>query len=75
LTLAVLLLVALPGCRCPTELFSCLDRYCFIADCANERSCVSCRYACNCNSRPTVSKIREPIPAPAEPAEQGPALP
>jgi hypothetical protein len=75
LTLAVLLLVGLSGCRGPTELFSCVDRYCFIADCANEHTCVSCRYGCNRHSRPTVSKIREPIPAPAETSSyDGPAL-
>jgi hypothetical protein len=64
-TLLVALLAGVAGCRGPTELFSCIDRHCFCADWMNDHSCVSCDYAYNARSRPTVSKIREPIPAPA----------
>lgn len=69
LTLLVAVLAGFAGCRGPTELFSCLDRHCFIADWTNDHSCVSCDYACNAGSGPTVSKIREPISAPAENAD------
>jgi hypothetical protein len=74
LTLLVAVLAGIAGCRGPTELFSCIDRHCFCADWMNDHSCVSCDYACNARSRPTVSKIREQIPAPAEPAGDGPEL-
>jgi hypothetical protein len=66
LTLAVLLLVSLCGCRGPTELFSWVDRHCFIADWTNDHSCLSCRYTVNAGSRPTVSKVRPPIPWPTD---------
>jgi hypothetical protein len=66
LTLAMLLVAGLCGCRGPTELFSWVDRNCFIADWTNDHSCLSCRYTANAGSRPTISKIHEPIPAPNE---------
>jgi hypothetical protein len=60
------LLAGLCGCRGPTELFSWVDRNCFIADWTNDHSCLSCRYTANAGSGPTVSNIRPPIPWPAE---------
>jgi hypothetical protein len=33
------------GCRTPADLFSWIDRNCFVADWTNHHSCVSC---CNC---------------------------
>jgi hypothetical protein len=74
IALVVALLAGVAGCRGPTELFSFIDRNCFYADWMNDHSCVSCDYACNARSRPTVSRIREPIPAPAESAEDGTEL-
>jgi hypothetical protein len=66
LTLAVLLLGCLCGCRGPTELFSWVDRNCFVADWTNDHSCLSCRYCANARSGPTVSKVHEPIPWPTD---------
>jgi hypothetical protein len=65
-TLALLLSAGLGGCRGPTELFSFIDRHCFVADWTNDHSCLSCRYCRNADSRPTVSKVHEPIPLPLE---------
>jgi len=69
LTLAVLLFAALSGCRGPTELFSWVDRNCFIADWTNDHSCLSCRYTANAGSVPTVSKVHPPIPWPDDTKE------
>src|SRR5262245_15852886 len=66
--LSMLVVAAVSGCRGPTELFSCIDRHCFVADWTNDHSCVSCRYRCNCSTQATVSKVWPPIPAPAEKA-------
>jgi hypothetical protein len=74
-TLAVLFAAGLSGCRGPTELFSFIDRHCFVADWMNDHSCVSCRYSCNAGSGPTVSKVHEPIPAPLDKSDEDPALP
>ncbi len=52
--LAMLLSLGLAGCRGPTELFSFIDRNCFVADWCNDHSCVSCRYAANCATGPTL---------------------
>lgn len=52
--LSLLLLAGLAGCRGPTELFSFIDRNCFVADWTNDHSCVSCRYAANCSTGPTL---------------------
>jgi hypothetical protein len=41
LCLALLLPIA-GGCRAPSELFSWIDRHCFVADWTNHHSCVSC---------------------------------
>jgi hypothetical protein len=68
-TLALLLSAGLSGCRGPTELFSFIDRHCFVADWTNDHSCLSCRYCRNADSRPTVSKVREPIPLPLDRAK------
>jgi hypothetical protein len=74
-TLAMLLLASLAGCRGPTWLFSGIDRNCFVADWMNDHaSCVSCIYCANHCSRPTVSKIRPPIPAPEEKTDNTAAL-
>ena len=57
LTLASLHLV---GCchHCPPkELFSFIDRNCFVADWMNDHSCTSCRYSAN-NRPPTVVTSR-----------------
>ena len=62
----MLLVAGFCGCRGPTELFSWVDRNCFIADWTNDHSCLSCRYCANAGSGPTISKIHEPIPAPNE---------
>ena len=52
--LALLLLVSLAGCRGPTELFSYIDRHCFVADWCNDHSCLSCSHRANCSSGPTM---------------------
>jgi hypothetical protein len=44
-TLALLLSLA-TSCCAPKELFSCIDRHCFVADWMNEHSCVN--RACYC---------------------------
>ncbi len=36
------LVVSFSGCRAPSELFSAIDRHCFVADWTNHHSCVSC---------------------------------
>jgi hypothetical protein len=74
-TLALLLVASVCGCRGPTELFSFIDRNCFIADWTNDHSCLSCRYTANAGSVPTISKVRDPIPAPLESIDEDPALP
>jgi hypothetical protein len=62
----MLLLFGLAGCRGPTELFSWVDRHCFVADRFNDHSCVSCRYAANCGSRPTMPLYERTLDLPTE---------
>jgi hypothetical protein len=38
----LLLLPLMAGCCAPSELFSCIDRNCYVADWTNHHSCVSC---------------------------------
>src|SRR3954447_17658864 len=57
-TIVVLLLLSgFSGCwhcNCPPkDLFSCIDRNCFVADWMNEHSCLSCRHCAN-NDPPTI---------------------
>lgn len=52
--LSLLLFASLLGCRGPTELFSFVDRHCFVADWMNDHSCLSCRYCRNNCSQPTL---------------------
>jgi hypothetical protein len=59
--LAMLVFAGLAGCRGPTELFSFIDRHCFVADWMNDHSCVSCRYAANCASQPTLPDVPRPL--------------
>ncbi len=59
--LVVLVLAGLAGCRGPTELFSFIDRHCFVADWMNDHSCVSCRYAANSGSQPTLPDVPRPL--------------
>jgi hypothetical protein len=72
-TLAVLLSLSLSGCCCnggrgPTELFSGIDRHCFVADWMNDHgSCVSCGYCANGCSQPTLPLHSEPLVLPSEP--------
>ena len=65
-TLAMLLSLGLAGCRGPTELFSCIDRNCFVADWCNDHSCVSCRYGANCGSGPTMPLYERTLDLPTE---------
>jgi hypothetical protein len=50
------IIIALPlfggGCCAPKELFSCIDRHCFVADWTNHYSCVSCCCHGNCQPPP-----------------------
>ncbi|MCI0333797.1 MAG: hypothetical protein L0228_11315 [Planctomycetes bacterium] len=45
-TLILSFSLGLTGCA-PSQLFSCIDRHCFIADWTNHHSCVSCCHG-NC---------------------------
>ena len=79
-SLAMLLLVSLAGCRGPTELFSYIDRHCFVADWTNDHSCLSCGRYANCSSGPTLPLHERTLdlPAdtmPAEDTEHSPADP
>jgi len=81
-TLALLLSLGLAGCRGPTELFSFIDRNCFVADWCNDHSCVSCRYAANCGSGPTLPIFERALdlptdaePSPPHAADPTPSLP
>jgi len=65
-TLAMLLSFGLAGCRGPTELFSCIDRNCFVADWCNDHSCVSCQYGANCGSGPTMPLYERTLDLPTE---------
>ncbi|MCC7476334.1 MAG: hypothetical protein IT425_13145 [Pirellulales bacterium] len=49
-----LLLLAVGGCCAPTELFSSIDRHCFVADWMNDHSCLSCRSCANHACGPTL---------------------
>jgi hypothetical protein len=60
-----LLLLMTPGCCAPKELFSGIDRHCFVADWCNEHSCVN--RACykharrqNFGRRPGCESCRQP---------------
>jgi hypothetical protein len=76
--LLVLLLSGMTGCRrqylrrCyedggPKDLFSWIDRHCFVADWMNDHSCLSCRH-CSNNTPPELSSTRvytadtDPVP-------------
>lgn len=67
--LAVLVLASLAGCRGPTELFSFIDRHCFVADWMNDHSCVSCRHAANRCSQPTLPVRERPLELSTAPAD------
>lgn len=68
--LVLVMLLPMGGCfhQCrPKELFSWIDRNCFVADWMNDHSCTSCRYSAN-NQPPTVITSRvytadtDPVP-------------
>jgi hypothetical protein len=70
LMLVMLLSLGVGGCfhHCPPkDLFSFIDRNCFVADWMNDHSCTSCRYCAN-NRPPTVVTTRvytadtDPVP-------------
>lgn len=75
LMLGTLLACGFSGCcHCycaPKDLFSYIDRHCFVADWMNEHSCTSCRWCAN-NDPPSavlVSRVytadTDPVPEPA----------
>ncbi len=72
-TLMLVVLLSLSVCGCfhdcpPKDLFSFIDRNCFVADWMNDHSCTSCRYCAN-NRPPTVVTSRiytadtDPVPS------------
>jgi hypothetical protein len=65
-SLALLLFAGLGGCRGPTELFSSLDRHCFVADWTNDRSCVSCQHCANRCSQPTLPLHERSLDLPSD---------
>ena len=48
--LLILVLLVFAGCA-PKELFSCVDRHCFVADWTNHHSCLSCCQNGGCGQR------------------------
>ncbi len=59
LSLALPLAVSLSGCCAPKELFSWIDRNCFVADWTNHHSCISC---CNCKNHSCQHPGHPPMP-------------
>src|SRR3954468_7135437 len=73
LIVSLLLLSGSSGCwhcNCPPkDLFSCIDRNCFVADWMNEHSCLSCRHCANNDPAPIgcrpYTADTDPVPASA----------